>query len=247
MAENFTEISPAILYWGTPVCLITTTNPDGSHNIGPIPSIFWLSHSCMIGLDASSQTTGNIQRNGHCTLNLPSDDMKHAVNAIARTTGSSPVPDSKQVRGYTHVKDKFRCANVTPLPSLKIASPGITECPVVMEAELVNTHKMFKGLPIFGGILVFELRIVNVRIHRGLKLDGYQNRVDAEKWKPMIMMFSELYGLREGKLVESKLAKIEEECTGHLPDLRLKANTYKRTHFKSGNDLDALNFLLVRL
>ena len=205
------DISPAILYWGTPVNLIATTNSDGSHNIGPMSSVFWLGHHCMLGLETPSQTTQNILRTGHCTLNLPSDDMQDAVNAIARTTGSNPMPEGKVGRGYKYVKDKFGCAGVTPLPSKKTETPGIKECPVVMEAELVHTHEMFKGQAFHGAILAFEVRIVNVRVHENLKMVGHQNRIDADKWKPMIMMFCELYGLKSGKLAQSKLAEIEEE------------------------------------
>jgi flavin reductase (DIM6/NTAB) family NADH-FMN oxidoreductase RutF len=173
-------------------------------------SIFWLGHSCMLGLEATSKTTENILRTKHCTLNLPSDDMKDAVNAIARTTGSSPIPESKYARGYEHVKDKFGRAKLHSLPSKSVASPGIAECPVVMEAELVNTHALFEGQPFHGSVLALEVRITNVKIHRELKLEGHKNRVDADKWKPMIMI-CELYGLRPGKLAESTLAKIEEE------------------------------------
>lgn len=205
------QISPAILYWGTPVCLVGTTNEDGTYNIGPMSSIFWLGHHCMLGLETPSKTTQNILRTGHCTLNLPSDDMKDPVNAIARTTGSDPLPPGKVIRGYQIVKDKFGCAGLTPLPSDKIESAGIKECPVVMEAELVNTHKMFKGQEIEGAILVFEVHIINVKIHPQLRMKDHRNRIDADKWKPMIMMFCELYGLKSGKLAHSRLADIEEE------------------------------------
>ena len=41
---------PAILYFGTPVVLISTLNPDGSANLAPMSSIFWLGWRCMIGL-----------------------------------------------------------------------------------------------------------------------------------------------------------------------------------------------------
>jgi flavin reductase (DIM6/NTAB) family NADH-FMN oxidoreductase RutF len=205
------EISPSILYWGTPVCLISTTNPDGTYNIGPMSSIFWLGHACMIGLEAASQTTQNIQRTGDCTLNLPSDSMQDAVNAIARTTGSDPIPAGKLQRGYTHLKDKFGAAGLTPLPSTIVETPGIKECPVVMEAKLVDKYTMFKGDPFHGFAAVLELRIVNVKIHQELKLEGHGNRIDSDRWKPMIMMFCELYGLNNGKIAESKLAKIDEE------------------------------------
>jgi flavin reductase (DIM6/NTAB) family NADH-FMN oxidoreductase RutF len=211
MISEHINISPAILYWGTPVCLISTTNEDGTANIGPMSSVFWLGHSCMLGLETPSKTTQNILRTGQCTLNLPSDDMQDAVNAIARTTGSDPMPEGKKARGYTTVKDKFGAAGLTPLPSSKVSSPGIKECPVIMEAELVNTHSMFKDQAFHGAVLCFEVRILGVKIHPELKMEGHQNRVDADKWKPMIMMFCELYGLRDGKLAKSRLAEIEEE------------------------------------
>src|ERR1700722_15646325 len=33
---------PGILYFGTPVVLISTTNKDGSYNLAPMSSAFWL-------------------------------------------------------------------------------------------------------------------------------------------------------------------------------------------------------------
>ncbi len=58
------EIEPAVLYLGTPVVLITTQNEDGSANISPMSSAWWLGWSCMLGLDASSKTTMNLVRTG---------------------------------------------------------------------------------------------------------------------------------------------------------------------------------------
>lgn len=205
------DISPAILYWGTPVVLIATTNPNGTFNIAPMSSIFWLGHNCMIGLETGSQTTRNIQRTGTCTLNLASDDMKDAVNALARTTGSCPVSEGKAARGYKYVQDKFAHASLTPLPSSTSSTPGIAECPSIMEAELVAEHSWFKDQPTEGACLSFELHVTRVKVREELKMTGFKNRIDTDKWKPMIMMFSELYGLRDGKVVESVLASIEEE------------------------------------
>jgi flavin reductase (DIM6/NTAB) family NADH-FMN oxidoreductase RutF len=205
------EISPAILYWGTPVVLISSTNPDGSTNLGPMSSAWWLGSGAFLGLDASSQTTQNMLRTKQCVLNLASDNMAANVNAIARTTGTHPVPESKQGRGYTFVKDKFKRAGLTPLPSKNVTPPGIKECPVVMEAEVVAVHDMFGGRTIQGLIVAIEVRILRVSIHQELRLNGHRNRVDADKWKPMIMMFCDFYGLRNGKLEDSKLAEIEEE------------------------------------
>lgn len=223
------EISPAILYWGTPVCLVATTNPDGSSNIGPISSVFWLGHSCIIGIAAGSQTTANIKRTGACTLNLPSDSMRGNVNALANTTGSNPVPDWKAERGYNHVQDKFGHARLTPIPSITVNSPGIAECPVVMEAQLINEHAMFKDQQFHGAILVFELRISKIRIHRELKLDGYEHRIDTDKWKPLIMMFREFYGLRDRKLVESVLHRTDEETFRFLTGTTVTNDAVRKT------------------
>ncbi|KAJ9624339.1 hypothetical protein H2204_010895 [Knufia peltigerae] len=213
------DISPAILYWGTPVVLISSNNPDGTTNIGPMSSAFWLGHGGVLGLDASSQTTQNILRTKQCVLNLASDKMADAINALAGTTGTDPVPEGKRPRGYRFVKDKFGIAGLTPRPSKNVACPGIKECPVIMEAELVTSHKMFGGRPAEGLILLVEVRILRVSIHENLRMEGHRNRVDADKWKPMIMMFCDLYGLKQGKIEHSNLADIEEEMYRPLSDL----------------------------
>jgi flavin reductase (DIM6/NTAB) family NADH-FMN oxidoreductase RutF len=91
---------PAILYFGTPVVLIGTTNEDGSANLAPMSSAFWLGWRCLLGLSSRSKTTQNLIRTGQCVLNLPSDDLAEEVNRLARTTGSDPVPEGKQRKGY---------------------------------------------------------------------------------------------------------------------------------------------------
>src|ERR1035438_530029 len=105
---------PEILYFGTPVVLISTCNGDGSFNIAPISSIFWLGWRCVIGISAFSKTTENIKRNGDCVLNLPSANEASAVNRLALTTGSCQVPEGKKRKGYNYIKDKFSVARLTP-------------------------------------------------------------------------------------------------------------------------------------
>jgi flavin reductase (DIM6/NTAB) family NADH-FMN oxidoreductase RutF len=206
---QLSDISPAILYWGTPVVLISSLNEDSSPNIMPMSSAFWLGHGCMLGLDASSQTTQNLLRTKQCVLGLASDNMAGAVSAMARTTGSNPVPASKQDRGYRHVIDKFGRAGLTPMDSQHVAAPGIQECPVSMEAEVVGVHQMFEDQPFKGLTVAIGVKILRTSIHEELRLGGYKHRVDADKWRPMIMMFCELYGLNQ--LEHSRLADIEEE------------------------------------
>jgi hypothetical protein len=95
---------PGILYFGAPVVLISTTNEDGSYNLAPMSSAFWLGWRCLLGLAGTSKTTQNIMRTGECVLNLPSVDNVAAVNLLARTTGSNPVPEGKVRRGYRFMR-----------------------------------------------------------------------------------------------------------------------------------------------
>ncbi len=66
---------PPILYLGTPVVLISTVNEDGSYNLAPMSSAFWLGWRCILGLGAVSKTPENMIRTGQCVLNLPSEQM----------------------------------------------------------------------------------------------------------------------------------------------------------------------------
>lgn len=93
------EIEPSILYFGTPVSLIATENEDGSTNVAPNSSIFWLGWSCMVGIDASSKTVENLKRSKSCVINLPSFEIAEQVNALAMYTGSSSVPLHKYLLG----------------------------------------------------------------------------------------------------------------------------------------------------
>jgi flavin reductase (DIM6/NTAB) family NADH-FMN oxidoreductase RutF len=214
MAQQQTHsvISPAILYWGTPVVLITSSNEDGTSNISPMSSAFWLGHSCVLGLDASSKTTENMLRTKQCVLNLADDSMTPFVNKLACTTGSDPVSESKKSRNYLSVKDKWTRAGLHPQPSDFVAPQRIMECPVQMECQVVNTTQMFNNMPDRKGLIVsIEVRVLRVHVIEELRMQGRPNRIDPDKWRPLIMSFQHFYGLRQGKVDVSVLAGVEEE------------------------------------
>src|SRR5215207_422746 len=124
-ARRHATIDPAILYFGTPVVLVSSTNPDGSPNLAPMSSAWWLGRSCLLGFGARSQTPQNIQRTGACVLNLPSVREVAMVDRLARTTGSDPVPPHKRAMGYRHERDKFAAAGATPAASELVAPPRV--------------------------------------------------------------------------------------------------------------------------
>lgn len=203
-------IDPAILYFGTPVLLVSTLNPDSSVNLAPMSSAWWLGKSCMLGFGARSQTPANIQRTGECVINLPSVREAAAVDRLAKTTGSDPVPPHKQAMGYRFERDKFGLAGLSALPSDVVSPPRAAECPVHLEAVLESVHPLAVRDPERRGALVaFELRIVRVHVADEIRLAGHPDRIDPDRWRPLIMSFQQFYGL-SGRVRPSTLASIPE-------------------------------------
>jgi flavin reductase (DIM6/NTAB) family NADH-FMN oxidoreductase RutF len=213
------SIEPAILYWGTPVVLISTTNEDGTSNLAPMSSAFWLGWRCMLGLDASSKTTENLIRTGECVLNLPSPALASNVDRLARLTGSDPVPPAKQMRNYSHEKSKWEISGLTPVPGETVRPPRAVECPVQMEAVLSVTNGFMADDPAWKvGIKVFEVRIQRVHVHPQIVMQGTTDRIDPDKWSPLIMSFQKFYGLAPGQVHASRLGEIPE-ATYLSPDV----------------------------
>ena len=209
---------PPILYFGTPVVLISSENEDGSTNLAPMSSAWWLGWRCILGLNATSKTTENMIRTGQCVLNLPSVDSVAAVNRLACLTGSNPVPPVKLARGYTHEKYKFETAGLTPIPSLTVTPPRVLECQVQMEAVVAAKHDLMEDDDVARGKIVsFEVRVTRVHLHPDILMDGLANRVDPNKWRPLMMSFQRFYGLGE-EVHESTLARIPEEIY-RMPDI----------------------------
>lgn len=202
---------PAILYFGTPVVLISTVNDDASFNLAPMSSAWWLGQRCVLGLAVVSKTTQNLIRTGQCVLNLPSDAMAEQVDRIARTTGSDPVPEGKARRGYRFVADKFETAGLTPIPSLTVQAPRAMECPVQLEAELEEVHPIAdKDTAWRGRSVALHVKIRKVHAATEILMDGVSDRIDPDKWRPLIMSFQHFYGLAPGRVHGSELAKIPE-------------------------------------
>src|SRR6201999_2597264 len=116
-----------VLYFGTPVVLISSRNEDGTANLAPMSSAGWLGQTCVLGLGNSGQTTANLLREGECVLNLPSSAMVDAVDRIALTTGQAVVPDYKVEQGYRYEPDKFGVARLTEQPSDLVRAPRVAE------------------------------------------------------------------------------------------------------------------------
>lgn len=165
----------------------------------------------MIGISATSKTTENILRSKECVLNMPSVLQVSAVDKLALTTGSNPVPAGKLAKGYRYEADKFGTAGLTAVSSDKVQAPRVKECPVNLEASLSGVHP----LGIDTGIdnvrcLALELTILQVHAHLSIMSEGKPDHIDPDKWRPLMMSFQKFYGLGE-QVAESRLAGIPEE------------------------------------
>ena len=204
-------VEPAILYFGTPVVLVSSQNEDGSPNIAPMSSAWWLGWSCVLGFGARSKTPANILRTGECVLNLPSVEQVGAVDRLARLTGSNPVPPHKVAMGYRYEPDKLGAAGLTAMPSETVSPPRLRECPVQLEATLEDAHPILARDEARGGkLLALEVRIRRVHVEEGLLMEGHESRIDPLKWRPLIMSFQQFFGLAEGTVHGSRLAEIPE-------------------------------------
>jgi len=112
--------------------------------------------------------------------------------------------------GYRYEPRKFETAGLTPVPSLTVAPPLVLECPVQLEAVVAGQSAMMQDDPRVAGLFVaIEMRITRVHLHPDILLDGNPDRIDPDRWRPLLMSFQHFYGLGE-RVHESRLAEIPE-------------------------------------
>jgi flavin reductase (DIM6/NTAB) family NADH-FMN oxidoreductase RutF len=150
-------------------------------------------------------------------LNPPSDTLAAAVDRLALTTGTDPVPPSKAERGYRHESDTFGLAGLTPVPSETVAPPRVAACPVTTEAVVEAVHPPGDDEGQRGALVAVEVRVQRVQVHDAVRRAGTTDRVDPDAWRPPIMSFQKLYGLGP-QVRPSALARVPERLS-RTPDI----------------------------
>jgi len=181
-------ITPSILYFGTPVVLLTTENEDGSANLAPMSSAWALGQVVVLGLGVQGHTARNLTRRSDLVINLPAPGQWQAVERLAPLTGSSPVPPSKQ--GTFHFEPaKFDACGLSPEPSDLVRPPRVAECPIQMEARAARVQPDTTG-----GFLIVEAEVLKVHADPRIVIPGTQH-VDPARWSPLIYNFRHYFGL----------------------------------------------------
>lgn len=192
-AEAFRTIEPKILYFGTPVALISSLNEDGTTNLAPMSSFWALGWTLMLGLLDETKTAENLARHPECVVNLPAPDMWLQVETLAPLTGKNPVPEIK-AKQFRFEADKFGVSGLTPLASEVVEPARALQCPVQMEARVHHLHRMHgTKLEQLGGGVAAEVEIV--RVHAAPEFVAGENYIDPQKWSPLIYNFRHYFRL----------------------------------------------------
>jgi flavin reductase (DIM6/NTAB) family NADH-FMN oxidoreductase RutF len=179
-----------MLYFGTPVLLISSVNADGSTNVAPMSSAWWVGNTAMLGMSVSSQTVRNLKERPHCVLNLVDATMVDAVDRLALLTGRPDVPGYKRARGYRFEPDKFAAAGLTAAPSTPDRPAVVVESLIHVEGEVRAIHTI-DGAD--SGLRALEVAVVRTHVDESLLMDQHPNYIDPLRWNPMLMKFTEYF------------------------------------------------------
>ena len=181
------EIKPRILYFGTPVVLLSTENDDGSPNLAPMSSAWALGWTVVLGIAADGQTAHNLRARPDVVINLPGPGQWEAVERLAPLTGRTPVPANKP--RFRYEQAKFEAAGLTPEPSRLVRPPRVAECPLQLEARAAAVQSDTAG-----EFHIVEARVLTVHAAPELVVPDTEH-VDPAAWSPLIYNFRHYFGL----------------------------------------------------
>lgn len=181
-------IQPTILYFGTPVVLLSTENDDGTANLAPMSSAWALGQTIVLGLGADGQTGYNLARRPELVISVPEPHLWRQVEGIAELTGRYPVPSTKRPT-CRYEPDKFGAGGFTPQDSEIVRPPRVAECGLQFEARAVRLQKDAAG-----DFLIVQARVLRVHADPALVVPG-TNHIEPAAWSPLIYNFRHYFGL----------------------------------------------------
>jgi flavin reductase (DIM6/NTAB) family NADH-FMN oxidoreductase RutF len=183
-------LNPKMLYFGTPVVLLSSINADGTTNVAPMSSAWWVGNTAMLGMSVNSQTVRNLEQRPECVLNLVDARMVDAIDRLALLTGRPDVPDYKRDRGYTHEPDKFTAAGLTPVAYGEGMPSGVAESLIHMEGQVKNIHHIDDT---DSGLRALEVSVLRTHVDERLLMADHPTYIDPLAWNPLFMKFTEYF------------------------------------------------------
>jgi len=181
-------ITPKILYFGTPVVLLSTENDDGSANLAPMSSAWALGHVVVLGVGREGQSAHNLLARPDVVINLPAAHQWEAVERLAPLTGRRPVPAGKRDR-FRHEPAKFAAAGLRPQPSVYVRPPRVADCPLQLEARVADIRP-----DVAGDFLIAQANVLAVHADARIVVPGTEH-IDPAAWHPLIYNFRHYFGL----------------------------------------------------
>jgi flavin reductase (DIM6/NTAB) family NADH-FMN oxidoreductase RutF len=149
-------------------CPVVLLSVRGSNENRPnIITLSWAANVCskppmvVVGIRPSRHSYKLVNDAGDFVLNIPSVDMLNVVKFAGTKSG----------RDY----DKFEQFGLTPIPSEKISSPMIMECPVNIECKVTQTMSL-------GSHDLFIAEVLTVHLDESV-LDAKKHTPDPDKMR----------------------------------------------------------------
>lgn len=180
-------IEPSILYFGTPVVLLSTENEDGTFNLAPLLGLGPRPHG---GSRPRQRRAERAQphpapRSG----DQPAVTRPVARRRTPRTAHRPPPRPPTKAAGCRYEPDKFGAAGLHPEPSDTVRPPRVAECPLQLEARAAQVRPDATGT-----FLVVEAQVRKVHADPALTVPG-TDHINPAAWTPLIYNFRHYFGL----------------------------------------------------
>ncbi|SFB05374.1 NADH-FMN oxidoreductase RutF, flavin reductase (DIM6/NTAB) family [Lentibacillus halodurans] len=185
--QSTRAIKPNILYYGTPVILLTTLNADHTVNISPLSSSWGLGQYIILGMSMKGKAVENLQQHPECVINIPEHSLWKNVEKLAAYTAKNPVPKEKEIMGFSYCKNKYDISGLTPEYSTNVKPNRIKECPIQIETEVRHIR-----IPDYSSLFaIVETEMKQFHAHESI-IKG-DHHIDPGKWHPLIYNFRHYY------------------------------------------------------
>ncbi|MGW4379876.1 flavin reductase family protein [Kitasatospora sp. NPDC004531] len=174
-------IEPHVLYFGTPVVLLSTIDAVGAVNLAPISSAWALDRTVVLGLGPDGRTARNLAARPELVVNVPGPSLWRQVERLGATTGRPDAPH--------FVRDKFAHAGLTAQRAELVAPPRVAECPLQLEARVADLRPDATG-----EFLLVEVHVLRVHAAGAITVPG-TDYVEPAAWSPLVYNFRHYFGL----------------------------------------------------
>ena len=164
-------IEPKILYFGTPVALISSLNEDGETNLAPISPFSDVGWTVSAGLLDETRDSDKQSAGPECAWLICMLCPVGTREEFEPLKGKDPVPELK-TKQFHFEPEKFDAARSRRLAAKLVKAARAEECPVpVGSASASDARDGRDGLEELGGGVAAEVEVVRVHVASNLVIE----------------------------------------------------------------------------